>query len=166
MMTDRYTQTIECEISREDRRKQLISILLFLVGLALIAVAGVVNWFILIPACVFWLGGGAFLHWFNMTPKEFIYDFSHERLVIARKDAVNRAKRVLTLSFDDVISFEILTDIADKYALIAVERIGDMGVYEIVYKEGDKVNKVCFKPDDYMIALINERLLECRKTAK
>ncbi len=161
-MTDRYTQTIECEISREDRRKQIISILLFLIGVALIAIAGVISWFILIAACVVLAGGGFFLHLFNKTAKEFIYDFSYERLVFARKDAVNRTKRVLTLNFDDVVSFEILSGIVDNNILIATDDVGDMGVYQLEYKEGDSLKKLCFKPDDYMVAIIKERVLECQ----
>lgn len=157
-MTDRYTQTIECTIKKDNIQKQILCIVCFLMGISLLAVAVVINLFVLIPAVVLLVGGGVFLHFYNNTPKAFTYDFSGQSLVIVKKDVINRTKRVLTLLFEDIISFEIVYDIKETDVLNACNDAGEIGVYQIIFKECDKQNTLYFKPDEYMIALINERI--------
>lgn len=162
-MTDNYTQTIEVNMKSETRRKQILAFILILLALALFAVAAVVSWFIVIAAVAVGIAGGVYLHLFNNSAKEYIYDFSPVRLVISKKDAVNRTRRLVTLAFADVAAFGIMQDMADKQDVCAVNDIGEKGVYQISYKENGNIRKLYFQPDDYMLALLEEKLSEINK---
>lgn len=159
-MTENYTQTVEVDLKKESRRKQITAFVLILISLALFAVAAVVNWFIVIASVIIGAAGVLYLHLFNETAKEYVYDLSATRLVVSKKDAVNRTRRILTLILEDVVFLGIMQDIPDKDDVCAVNDLGGKGVYQASYKEGSTVRNLYFEPDDYMIALLNDRLPE------
>lgn len=164
-MTDNYTQTVELKMSGNTRLKQILGLVLILLGVGLFAVAATANWFITIPAVFLVVGGGVYLHLFNKTAKEYVYGFNYQRLVISKKDSVNRQKRILSVEVDKIISFEIMQSLPNVGDTIAVADVGEMGVYELTFSCENGESKLFFKPDEYMVALIND-CLDSRKSVK
>ncbi len=164
-MTDNYSQTVELHMSGSARLKQILGLVLIMLGIGVFAIASVTNWFITIPAVFLVVGGGVYLHFFNKTAKEYTYGFNYQRLVISKKDAVNRQKRILSVDVNAIVSFEIMHSLPSQNDIIAVADVGEIGVYEMQFKGADGEYKLFFKPDEYMIALIND-CLDSRKSVK
>lgn len=163
MMIDNYTQTIECEISKEARKKQLLGVGFVFLAFVCLTVAATVNWWVAIGAGIFAVSGGIFLHLFNDTAKEYTYEFSTSCIVISKKDAVNRQHRILTLYYKDVVSFGILEGLLCDDDVVATDKCGSIGVYEINYVEDGVAKRLCLVPDDYMIALLSEAIANAQK---
>lgn len=161
-MTDNYSQTVELKMSGNARLKQVLGLVLIMIGFGLFAIAAVANWFIVIPAVFLVVCGGVYLHFFNKTAREYTYGFNYQRLVISKKDAVNRQKRILSIDVDSIVAFEIMHSLPEANDTVAVEDVGEIGVYEMSFKSNDCECRLFFKPDDYMIALIND-CLDSRK---
>ncbi len=165
-MTDNYTQSIEVPMSKSTRLKQIICLCLFLIAITLLIISATVNWYIAIAGAVVGYLGGVYLHLFNKSPKQYIYNCSRERIVISMTDVANRTKRIASIEYQDVKRFEVFSDLADNIDVNATSNIGNVGVYLLEYNEGIIERKLCFEPDDYMIAFIKQNLTNSRKNTE
>ena len=181
-MTDHYSQTIDVEVSQKMRQLQWAGITMILASLGFILISAFYSWYFMIAFGVFFAAGIVCIHIYNQTAKEYIYEVSPTRLVIVKKDVVNKQSVVLSLLFKDVTSFGIMDDMyhdkvegedviccnsqvdvidySKTFDILFCNKAYDMGVYQIVFMPEDTgiSQKVLFAPDEYMVALINEHI--------
>lgn len=161
-MTDNYSQSVEVQV--KSRAKQYLGIVAIFVAVGFLMMAIFLKWYYAFPCAAFLVFGAIYLHVFNKTPKEFYYDFSPVRLVIAKKDVMNKTARILSLLFEDVKSFCVMQGLREENDVVACDSTTLSGVYEIVYAEGDKERRLLFAPDEYLVCLIEEKLKSIKKS--
>ncbi len=181
-MVDNYSQSVEIDVTHHAKRLQWAGMFLVLFSLGFVVTSIFYNWLFMIGFAVFFVAGIVFIHIYNQTAKEYIYEVSPTRLVIVKKDVVNKQTVVLSLLFKDVTSFGIMTDVyhdkvegedavsrneqndvidySKTFDILLCNRAYDIGVYQIVFMPEDTgiSQKVLFAPDEYMVALINENI--------
>lgn len=181
-MVDNYSQSVEIDVTRRSKRMQWTGMFLVLFSFGFVVAAIFYNWLFMIVFVVFFAAGIVFIHIYNQTAKEYVYEVSPTRLVIVKKDVVNKQTVVLSLLFKDVTGFGIMTDIyhdkvegedavcanehhdsidySKTFDILLCNKAYDMGVYQIVFMPKDTgiSQKVLFAPDEYMVALINENI--------
>lgn len=157
-MTENYVQKVEIPLRKGARRDQILGIVFQLMGLGLIPVAIFFNYFVFIAVAVPIALGVWLTQRFYSTAREFEYAFTGKRLIISRTNIVGRGRRMLEIAFSDVKSFTRFYDIAIQGDLVAAEDLHSPDVKALVFAAGDGEYRLLFTPDDYMTALISDRL--------
>lgn len=166
-MVDNYTQAVEVTVGSKAKALQWSGIFFVLFSFGFIAVSAFYSWYFMFAFAVFFAVGIVNIHFYNRVAKEFFYEFSPTRFTVVKKDVVNKQTTVLSLLLKDAISFGIMTDMFDEGKgkdMLCCDKAYDRGVYQITFglKDGT-TRKVLFAPDDYMVALLNEALVNCNK---
>lgn len=163
-MVEQYVQELDVQVSAKHKRMQWAGIFLVLFSLGFLMLAIFLSWFFLIGFALIFAVGIEFIHIYNNVKKEYVYEFNPKRLTIVGKDVVNRQKRLLTLLFKDVESFEIMQDEYDeKCDLLYCQNAYDKGVWQIVFTLDGVKRRLLFAPDEYMVALIRETMQQNNK---
>ncbi len=156
-MTEQYTQTVDVDIPRFVKRYQFCGILFILFSLGFVMVAIFLSWYALIGFALFFAIGAVNLHIYNSAAKEYIYEVSTERLVIAKKDVLNKTKRIANILFKDVNGFSSLEDMyCEDTDILACSDPYSEGVYALSFCIDNK--RLLFAPDEYMTELIKQNL--------
>lgn len=166
-MVDNYTQAVEVTVGSKAKALQWSGIFFVLFSFGFIAVSAFYSWYFMFAFAVFFAVGIVNIHFYNRVVKEFFYEFSPTRFTVVKKDIVNKQTPVLSLLLKDAISFGIMTDMFDEGKgkdMLCCDKAYDRGVYQITFglKDGT-TRKVLFAPDEYMVALLNEALANCKK---
>ena len=162
-MTEQYSQNIDVAVSRRAKATQYIGIAAVLLSVGFIFAAAFYNWYLMFAFAAFLAIGAIEIHVYNATPREYIYDFSPKRLVVAKKDVVNRTRRILSVLYEDVASFAPLEGLSEESDLVCCSSAGEEGVYELNFKAGDSMRRLVFKPDEYLTQLIKSALASANK---
>lgn len=157
-MTEQYSQSVEVAVSGKLKAMQWCGIASLLLSVGFAVTAGFVSLYMLFGFGLFLLIAIFDLHFYNAEAKEYIYSFNPTRLVVAKKDIVNRTRRVMSVLFEDVTSFAPLEGMSDDGDIICCGNVSDIGVHELNFKAGDEVCRLLFAPDEYMSELIKNRL--------
>lgn len=157
-MTENYVQKVEIPLRKGARRDQILGIVFQLMGLGLIPVAIFFDYLVFIAVAVPIALGIWLTQRFYSTAREFEYAFTGKRLVISRTNIVGRGRRMLEIAFSDVKSFTCFYDIAIQGDFVAAEDLHSPDVKALVFAAGDGEYRLLFTPDDYMTALISDRL--------
>lgn len=157
-MTENYVQKVEIPLRKGARRDQILGIVFQLIGLGLIPVAIFFDYLVFIAVAVPIALGIWLTQRFYSTAREFEYAFTGKRLVISRTNIVGRGRRMLEIAFSDVKSFTRFYDIAMQGDFVAAEDLHSPDVKALVFAAGDGEYRLLFTPDDYMTALISDRL--------
>lgn len=165
-MSEQYVQRVEVPLRPGARRDQILGVVLQLIGLGMIAVAVFYNWYAFIAVAAF-LGAGIWLtQKFYGTARQYEYDYSTERLVVSRTNIVNRRKRILEIVFDDVTFFTYFRDTAFDDDIVAADDLHSEEIKAMGFKADGKNLRLLFRPDDYLTALLSERLKAVGKKRK
>lgn len=157
-MSEQYVQRVDVPLRSGARRDQILGIALQLLGLGMIAVAVFYSWYAFIAVAAF-LGAGIWLtQRFYGTARQYEYDYSEERLVISRTNIVNHRKRILEIVFEDVLFFTYFRDVAFEDDIIAADDLHSEEIKAIGFKAEGRNFRLLFRPDDYLTALLSERL--------
>lgn len=157
-MTEQYTQTVEVVVDGKAKRTQWIGIAAMLISLGFVVLAAFVSWYLMFGFGAFLLIGIVQMHRYNLVAKEYVYSCSEVRLVVAKKDVVNRTRRMLAVLFEDVTAFAPLEGLSEDGDIVCCKNVSDAGVYELSFKVGDEQCRLLFSPDEYMTELIKNRL--------
>lgn len=157
-MTENYVQKVEIPLRKGARRDQILGIVFQLMGLGLIPVAIFFDYLVFIAVAVPIALGIWLTQRFYSTAREFEYAFTGKRLIISRTNIVGRGRRMLEIAFSDVKSFTRFYDIAIQGDFVAAEDLHSPDVKALVFAAGDGEYRLLFTPDDYMTALISDRL--------
>lgn len=157
-MTENYVQKVEIPLRKGARRDQILGIVFQVMGLGLIPVAIFFDYLVFIAVAVPIALGIWLTQRFYSTAREFEYAFTGKRLVISRTNIVGRGRRMLEIAFSDVKSFTRFYDIAIQGDFVAAEDLHSPDVKALVFAAGDGEYRLLFTPDDYMTALISDRL--------
>lgn len=157
-MTENYVQKVEIPLRKGARRDQILGIVFQLMGLGLIPVAIFFDYLVFIAVAVPIALGIWLTQRFYSTAREFEYAFTGKRLVISRTNIVGRGRRMLEIAFSDVKSFTRFYDIAIQGDFVAAEDLHSPDVKALVFAAGEGEYRLLFTPDDYMTALISDRL--------
>ena len=157
-MTEQYSQTVELSVSSKTKAKQWIATFLVLFAMGFLMLTIFYKWYFVFAFIVIFIIGVLYIHFYNITAREYIYEFSPKRLTVAKKDLVGRTRRMISLLFEDVKSFSIMDGLSDESDIAACNATHDSGVYELIYLCDNKSQRLLFAPDTYMIALINEAI--------
>ena len=155
-MTDQYSQTVD--VSVKGRSRQWIGVAAFLISLGFLIASIFFNWFMMFGFGFFMIAGVLEMHLYNASIKEYIYDYSPKRLVIAGKDVVNRTRRIMNILFSDVKSFGFLEGYADDSDHICCDSPGTSDVYELIFTADGIDRRLIFAPDEYLVALISSQM--------
>ncbi len=153
-MTTQYTQTVQVTIDKRARAAQLMGLAAFLLAFAFLMIAAFVNWYFMIGCGVFIILGALEIHFFNLNAREYTYSASKKRLVIAKKDVVGKQARIADILFDDVSEFGIFDGVADADDILACQSGAEAGAYQLIFKVKERLERLIFKPDEYMTELI------------
>lgn len=166
-MTEQYSQTVEVTVTSKAKAMQWIGIGLVLFSLGFLMLTIFLKWYFVFVFVIALSVGVIYLHIYNSVAKEFIYDFSRTRLVVAKKDVLGKTKRLVVLLYDDVISCGLMEGLYDDSDVVACGPTHEYGVYQILYSaseseqsEQKKTFRLLFTPDTYMTALLKETLKE------
>lgn len=156
-MTDQYSQEIDVVVDPSDKKKQYIGIFATLFSLGFVVLAFFISYYFFIGFGIMFIFGIFYIQLYNFVIKQFTYDYNSQRLVIVKKDVVNRQKRMLCVLLDDVKSFEIMDGLFTEEDVIACSKSSE-NVYQLIYSENETTKRLLFSPDDYLVALLHERL--------
>lgn len=157
-MTEQYSQTVEVTVSSKTKATQWIGISAVLISLGFLMMAIFLAWYYVFVMLALLAIGIVYIHFYNSAPQEFTYDFNTQRLIVVKKDLMGKQRRILCLAFEDVVSFDIMEGLAEESDIVACNAVTDPFVRQILYKNGENTHRLLFAPDDYMLALMNERL--------
>ncbi len=157
-MTEQYTQTVEVTVSSKTKSMQWIGIISILLALGFLMLTIFLVWYFVFGMLVLLAAGIIYIHFYNTAAQEYAYDFSTMRLIVVKKDLMGKQKRILCLVYEDIVHFGIMDGLAEDNDIVACNAAHDAGVYQIVYNNADKVRRLLFAPDDYLVALLKERL--------
>ena len=101
-MTEQYSQTVEISVSSKTKAKQWIGIFLVLFAMGFLMLTIFYKWYFVFAFIVIFIIGVLYIHFYNITAREYIYEFSPKRLTVAKKDLVGRTRRMISLLFEDV----------------------------------------------------------------
>ncbi|MDE6302521.1 MAG: hypothetical protein K2M36_02910 [Clostridia bacterium] len=164
-MTESYSQSVEVEVSSKTKAMQWIGIAAILFSLGFLMITIFYRWYFVFPFIAILVVGCVYLHFYNTSAKEYTYEFSPKCLVVAKKDLLNKQRRMLVLIFSDVTEFCIMEGLADDNDVTACGATHEQGVYQLVYRDGENMRRLLFAPDDYMTALIAETIKDKSKVA-
>lgn len=159
-MTERYSQTVEMTVSSKTKAMQWIGIASILFALGFLMLTIFLKWYFVFGFLAIFAIGAVYLHIYNASAKEYIYEFSPDRLKIAKKDLMGRTRLLLTLMLDDATGCGIMEGLTEDGDVVACASSHEAGVYQLIYKEQDKLKRLLFAPDTYMTALLKETLGE------
>lgn len=157
-MTEQYSQTVEVAVTSKTKAKQWIGIAAVLFSLGFLMATIFVVWYFVFCFLVIFAIGVIYMHFYNVTAKEFTYELSPSRLVIVKKDLMGRQSRILLLLLEDIVQIGLMDALADEDDVVACNAVNERGVYQIVYSENEKNRRLLFAPDDYMLALLKNRI--------
>ncbi|MEG2540868.1 MAG: hypothetical protein RSB59_03745 [Clostridia bacterium] len=157
-MTEQYIQKVEVGLPRGARKKQIGGLVVSLASLGFIALSIFLSLYFLIAFFVFFAVGMTLLQMFGNSAKEYEYDFNCTRLVVSKTNLFGKKKRIAEVAFKSAKSFKLFSEVANQNDILACENLQDAGMYIVEFESDNKVSKLIFAPDDYMIALITDRL--------
>lgn len=157
-MTDIYVQREEVALRKGARRDQILGMVLQLAGLGLIPVAVFFSYWVFFAVAVALAGGIWLTQRFYSSPKEYEYAFTGTKLVVSRANIAGRGRRMLEIALSDVRSFTGFYDILTERDFLAAESANMPEIKAMTFAVGDGVYRLLFAPDDYMTALISEKL--------
>ena len=159
-MTDYYSQTVETTVSSKTKSRQWIGIAAVLFSLGFLMLTIFLKWYFVFPFLVILAVGVVYLHIYNVSAKEYIYEFSPTRLTVAKKDLMGRTRRLVSLMLEDVEHGSVMEGLSTEDDIVACNASYERGVYQLIYKDGDRKYRLLFAPDTYMQALLAEVLGE------
>ena len=68
------------------------------------------------------------------------------------------AKLILGLNLSEIKSIKIFSDLVKEGELVLVDNVSRKDAKEIEYEKDGKTNYIVFAPDEYMVALLEDRL--------
>lgn len=157
-MTEQYSQTLELTVSSKDKKIQYLGIASCLISLGFILLSVFVSYFFMSGFAAFLVLGIVFIHFYNNVPREFTYDYNEQRLVIVKKDVVNKRSRILCLLLSDIESFGPVEGLTDENDIYAGSGELSSASCQIIFRENGAVKRLIFEPDDYLTALLREKL--------
>ncbi len=160
-MTEQYTQTVEVTVSSKTKGMQWAGIVAVLLALGFLMLAIFLVWYFVFGMLALLAIGIVYIHFYNISAQEYAYDFSTVRLIVVKKDLMGKQKRILCLVYEDIIDFGIMEGLAEDEDIIACNAAHEAGVYQIVYRNADKTRRLLFAPDDYLLALLKQRIASC-----
>ena len=157
-MNEQYSQTVEVSVPKGAKAKQWVGIgcILAALGFVMLSVFHSLLW--LIAVALFAVAAVINIHFYNDTAREYSYDVSAQRIVIVKKDVVNRQRRLIAIPFENITSFGVMQSMLDEDDIMAANAAYDDGVYELIFRDNDKLKRLLFAPDSYMIEIIKERV--------
>ena len=77
---------------------------------------------------------------------------------MSRANIAGRGRRILEIALSDVGSFTGFYDILTERDFLAAESANMPEIKAMTFAVGDEIYRLLFAPDDYMTALIGEKL--------
>lgn len=159
MIATKYTQSVQKTISSRGKITLYAGVALEIASVALLIVGIFVNLYVLF-AFIGVLAIGALLCqiYYSLTI-EYNYNFADDALIITKKDVRLRRTTLLTVKFDSVLKYEIFADCVNKEDKNYMAYNDDPLNKALTFKMADGTEvRMLFSPDDYLNALICEKL--------
>lgn len=158
-MTYSYEQSIDIELPKTARIKQIVGVLLILFGLGFVLLASLYSYYFFIPVGVFVIAGALVTWNYNKTVLKYIYSYNGERIAFSTTNVVGKTERKLEILWADVDEYGDFLDLIDPRDFVMCANPRDYGVKTIEFHlENGEIHRVLFAPDDYMKALIDENV--------
>lgn len=166
-MTDIYEQSVELELPKTARTKQIVGVLLILFGAGFILLASLYSYYFFIPTGVFIIAGALVTRDFNRTVLKYTYSLNHERITFSTTNAIGKTERKLEILWKDVDEYGDFLDLIDYRDFVMCENPRDCGVKTLEFHlENGNLHRVLFTPDDYMKALLDENFYYVKGVGK
>ncbi len=157
-MTGFYNQTVDIEEPKYGRVCLIVGGALKLISFGFILLAAFVSAYFLFGLVVLFAAGSLLTQLYNKSPMQFEYDYNDSRLVICRRDRINRRTRVCEVLIDDIIEFGLFCDVFDEECdSLFCSSAHAEGVYYLTAAR----NNVAFQSKN-----LNKRQVENVKTAE
>jgi len=158
-MIQNYNQTVSICLNRKDRNMQIISILAFFMFVAFVLISVFVHIAFIICALLFFVLCLINTIQFSKLPKEYLYSFNDNSLIIYKKNTLNETKRCLTIYFKDIVSFGVFNSVYDSSKQILLcANPSEEGVCELLFNTATIQQSILITPDTYMNCLIKEAI--------
>jgi hypothetical protein len=157
-MISNYRQVVSLKADNKKKALQIVGIVLQVLSLAFIVVGVIYDFYFYIGFLVM-LGLGVLIQviYFSFA-REYEYVLTETDLVFVKKDMRLRSKELLRLNVSQIKQIEQFTQTKDEKDLVVAEDISRPEVMKLEYEKDGLIGAVLFAPDDYMTALLNERL--------
>lgn len=157
MVATKYTQSVKVKISTGGKIMLYAGVILQIASLALLIVGIFVNQYVLF-AFIGVLGIGVLLsQLYYAQTIEYNYHYADDRLIFTKKDVRLRAKALMTVKFDRILSYGEFTDFVQNTDKVYLADVAspDNKVLRFTLPDGSE-HRIIFTPDDYLNALIRE----------
>ena len=158
-MIANYKQKLSLKISKKQRVLQIVSIAVQVLSLGFIVVGVIVDFYYYIGFLLMYgLGVGLYQLYYSTT-REYEYVLTDSHLVFYKNDIRLHAKLILILNLTDINSMKTFTDLVKDGELVLLDNPSRSDAKEIEYVQNGKTSYVLFAPDEYMVALLEDRQL-------
>ncbi len=157
-MTELYVQNVENPLNGNARKKQILGVVLTLLGVGLAVVAFAVSYYAFIGTGVLIIFGTLVTMSYNRTIKSFEYGCNTTRLIFSVTTVISRTERKIDILLDDVLEYGKFDDLVSVGDYVMCPDTKEMGVKALVFSVDGKTERVLFTPDDYMHAFLKETL--------
>lgn len=157
-MIANYKQKLSMKISKKQRAIQITSIVVQVLSLGFIIVGFVVDYYYYIGFLLTYGLGVAIYQIYYSTTKEYEYVLTENQLVFYKNNIRMHAKLILGLNLSEIKSIKIFSDLVKEGELVLVDNVSRKDAKEIEYEKDGKTNYIVFAPDEYMVALLEDRL--------
>ncbi|MDD4840002.1 MAG: hypothetical protein PHE93_04960 [Clostridia bacterium] len=163
MIAANYKQILTLKIGKRQRALQIASIALQVLSLGFIVIGIMINFYYYIGFLLMYGVGILVYQLYYMTAREYEYALTENQLIFVKKDIRLHAKTILTINFSEIQSMKTFSDIVKSGEIVVLDDVGRADAKEISYQNGREIGYVLFAPDEYMVALIEDRLIENKK---
>lgn len=153
-----YKQTVTAKIGIKKRKFQIASIVLQILSVGFIVIGVLYNFYYYIGFLLTYALGLVLYQIHFMIAREYEYALSETQLVFLKKDMRLRSKIVLTLNLSEIKSINIFSDTLKEKEIVVVDDISRPDVKEIEFVKNNETGFVLFAPDEFMTALLSDRL--------
>lgn len=165
-MNDNYIQNVEINIKPNERKMQISGMALCLISLGFILLAAFYSLYYLIGLVAFFAAGMTLIQIFASTAKQYEYNFNTKRLIVSKTNKINRKFRFWEIATEDIIDFGLFNDFVEHDDVVICDDTKSPGVYYIKFCTDNKIRRLLFTPDDYMLSLIRLTLKSDIKQAE
>lgn len=162
MMNSFYSQSVENPMPASARRKQILSLVMFVIAAGLILISFTVSYYALIAVGAVALAGAVFTSSYNKTIRKFTYDVGEAHLIFSSTNVLGKTQRSESIAFSQVTKFSYFSDIVEVGDLIMCPAPNAEDVCAISFNNDNGIQRVLFQPDDYLRALLAENLASVR----
>ncbi len=160
MLATRYNQIVEMVDTEKINWLHIGGIAIVLLSFTFVACAIALNVLYVIGFVLLFSIGVIIVEFFQHSTKEIEYVMNETRISFQKKMMNSKVKDIISVPFENVVSYSLFSDFANEKDLILTNCISSKSTMKMLVDQKDGTTKtIIFSPDDYLKALLDEILV-------